>query len=254
MFEVALSPTVAARQEPALGLLRSIDWLGGVTPATMERLADQALLIRLPRGSRIFEQAEVPTFAEFVLGGSIELLAVRDEEETLVEIVRPPDMLLPAAMLGSLPYLVRACVREDALLLLVPAAAFRAAVAADHGLALAVLACQAMQFRRQMKQAKAIRLRTAEERVGAYMLALAESTPESRQIRLPLEKRQIAAQLAMTRETLSRALPTLSRHGLNVIGDLLRVSDIAKARLAFPFDPLIDGRDEIRPLIPGVAL
>lgn len=251
MFEVALSPAGAARLESALDMLRSIDWLAGVAPATMARLADQALLIRLPRGARIFEQAEVPGFAQFVLAGSIELLAVRDEEETLIEIVRPTDMLLPAAVLGSLPYLVRARVREDALVLMVPAAAFRAAVAADHGLALAMLACQAMQFRRQMKQAKAIRLRTAEERVGAFMLALAESEPRRREIRLPLEKRQIAAQLGMTRETLSRALPTLSAHGLKVVGDRLRVDDIAAARLAFPFDPLIDGRDEIRPLTHG---
>jgi CRP/FNR family transcriptional activator FtrB len=232
----------------ALEAFRSIDWLVAVAPTTIERLAAQAIVMRVPRGAQIFDQAEIPTFAQFVLAGSIELLAVRGEEETLVELVRPIDALLPAAVLGTLPYLVRARVREDAILLLVQAEAFRAAVASDHALCLAMLACQSTQFRRQMKLAKAIRLRSAEERVGSFLLALAETPPETGEIRLPLEKRQIASQLGMTRETLSRTLPAMSDRGLRVVGDTLFVDDIAAARAAFPYDPLIDGRDPITPL------
>lgn len=247
MFETELTPAIAAPAN-ALEALCSIGWLAEVTPATLERLAGQAMVIRMPRGTQIFEQAEVPGFAQFLLSGSIELLAVRGQEEALIEIVRPADMLLPAAVLGTLPYLVRARVREGATLLLVPAGTFRAAVAADHSLCLAMLACQAEQFRRQMKLAKAIRLRSAEERAGSFMLALAEGSSRSRDIRLPVEKRQIAAQLGMTRETLSRVLPSLADHGLSIFGDRLHVDDLAAARAAFPFEPLIDGREEIRPL------
>jgi CRP/FNR family transcriptional activator FtrB len=248
MFHTEIAPAMAAAPASAREALQSIGWLAQAEPATIERLAAQAILIRLPRGAQIFEQAEVPTFAQFLLAGSIELLAVRGQEETLIELVRPVDMLLPAALLGNLPYLARARVRADATLLLAPADAFRTAVAADHGLCLAILACQATQFRRQMKLAKAIRLRSAEERVGGFMLALAESRPGACEVRLPLEKRRIASQIGMTRETLSRVLPALAAHGLAVSGDRLLVHDIDAARAAFPYDPLIDGRDEIDPL------
>ena len=242
------SPTTPATAHEAL---RSVDWLAAVAPATIDRLAEQAAVIRLPSGARIFDQAETPSFAQFLLAGSVELLAVRGSEETLVELVRPVDLLLPAAVIGALPYLVRARVREEATLLLVQAGEFRRAVARDHAMCLALLACQATQFRRQMKLAKAVRLRSAEERAGSFMLALAEARPGSREIRLPLERRQLAAQLGMTRETLSRTLPALADHGLRVAGDRLHVDDLAAARAAFPFDPLIDGRDEIRPLLLG---
>lgn len=248
MLGTRFSPAMAAAPATAREALDRIGWLAEVAPATMERLAGQAMVIRLPRGAQIFEQAEVPGFAQFLLAGAIELLAVRGREATLIEMVRPVDMLLPAAVLGKLPYLARARVREDATLLLVPADAFRAAVANDHGLCLAMLACQATQFRRQMKLAKAIRLRSAEERAGSFMLALAESRPGGSEIRLPLEKRQIASQLGMTRETLSRVLPALAAYGLTISGDRLFVRDIAVARAAFPYDPLIDGSDEISPL------
>ena len=85
----------------------------------------------------------------------------------------------------------------------------------------------------------------AEERIGSYLLALA---PSADRAQLPEEKRLIASQLGMSRETLSRALSGLARHGLRVAGDMLHVDDRAAASAAFPFDPLIDGDEPIMPI------
>jgi CRP/FNR family transcriptional regulator, transcriptional activator FtrB len=57
---------------------------------------------------------------------------------------------------------------------MIQADSFREAVASDHTLCLAALACRAAQFRRQIRHAKNLQLRSAEERVGCYLLALAE--------------------------------------------------------------------------------
>jgi len=233
-----------------LGALTSMPWLADVAAPVLAKLAEHAVLHRVPAGVQLFEQAEVPGVAQFLIQGEIELLAVRDGEETLVELIRGPDLLLPAAVLNRQPYLARARVHRDALLMLAPAEAFRHAVCADHAFCLAVLACQAMQFRRQMKQAKAIRLRSAEERLGAYLMALCADAGQGAAIRLPLEKRQIASQLGMTRETLSRSFPAMARHGLRVAGDILHIDDLAAARAAFPSDPLIDGAETVTPLKP----
>jgi CRP/FNR family transcriptional activator FtrB len=233
---------------PATGMqaLRRVSWLGDVPDVTLTALADQSALHRAPAGVQLFEQAEIPGIAQFLLAGAVELLAVRNGEETLVELVGPVDLILPAAVLSRQPYLVRARVQADALLLMVPAEAFRRTVASDHAFCLAVLSCQTAQLRRQMRQAKSIRLRSAEERLGHYLLALAEAGDD--EVRLPHGKRLIASQLGMTRETLSRALPAMTRHGLRVVGDLLHLDDLGAARAAFPFDALIDGAEPIRPL------
>jgi CRP/FNR family transcriptional activator FtrB len=227
--------------------LRRTSWLSGVRDETLAGLADQSALHQAPVGVQLFDQAQTPGVAQFLLTGLVELLAVRGLDETLIESVAPVDLLLPAAILSNQPYLVRARVQADADLLLVPAVSFRRAVAEDHGFCLAVLACQAAQFRRQMRLAKSIRLRSAEERIGAYLLALAMSAG-SNQVRLPAEKRLIASQLGMTRETLSRGLAAMLRRGLRVVGDVLHVDDLAAAQAAFPFDPLIDGPEPIDPL------
>jgi CRP/FNR family transcriptional activator FtrB len=228
--------------------LAATPWLASVPTGTLNRLAEQSVMHRIAPGSMLFEQAETPAFAQILLSGSVELLGVRGSDETPVEFVRAIDLLLPAAVLNRQPYLLRARVLSEARLLMVHADAFRREVATDHTLCLAVLACEAAQFRRQVKHAKNLMLRSAEERAGCYLLALAEDARPGEQVRLPLEKRLIAAHLGMSRETFSRVLLGMAPHGLRVVGDLVIVEDAAAARARFPFDPLIDGPEAITPL------
>ena len=235
-------PTVASTPRLALG---AVLWLRSVPATMLDRLAAQAVLHRVPAGTQLFEQAETPAFALLLATGSVELLGVRGQEETMVEFVPAPNLLLPAAVLNRQPYLLRARVLNEAHLVMIQADGFRHAVAADHSLCLAVLACQAAQFRRQVRLAKNVRQRSAEERVGCYLLDLAMA---GQPVRLPLEKRLIASQLGMTRETFSRTLATVARHGLRVEGDVVTITNIDAATARFHLDPLIDGSETIHPL------
>lgn len=223
-------------------------WLGEVPAATLDRLAGLAVLHRVPSGSTLFEQAEIPAFAQLLVSGSVALLGVSGTAETLIELVRPIDLLLPAAVLNRQPFLARGRVLDEAHLVLIQVGAFREAIATDHALCLAVLGCQAAQFRRQIKLAKNLKLRSAEERVGCYLMGLVQEAAPSRPIRLPMEKRLIAWQLGMTRETFSRILSTMERYGLQISGDLIEVADAATLRARFRLDPQIDGPEPIVPL------
>ena len=231
--------------------LRQTSWLGLVPAATLDRMAEQAVLHRVPSGSTLFEQAEIPSFAQLLVSGSVALLGVSGSAETLIELVRPIDLLLPAAVLSRQPYLTRARVVENAHLVLIQAEVFRNAVATDHALCLAVLSCQATQFRRQIKLAKNLKLRSAEERVGCYLLALLQEGTPNMPMRLPMEKRFIAWQLGMTRETFSRILAGRERHGLRIVGETLEIADTTSLRTRFHLDPQIDGPEPILTFSPG---
>src|ERR1019366_4331749 len=75
--------------------------------------------LRGPRGSTLFEQAEIPSFAQLLVSGSVALLGVSGTAETLIELVRPIDLLLPAAVLNRQPFLARGRVLEEAHLVLI---------------------------------------------------------------------------------------------------------------------------------------
>ena len=228
--------------------LATVAWLRAVSGETLDRLTEFAVLHRMPPGSMLFEQAETPAFLLCVVSGSVELFGVRGSDETLIELVGPGDLLLPAAVLNRQPYLLRARVLDEAQLVMIQAEAFRRAVASDHALCLAVLACEAAHFRRQVKSAKNIKLRSAEERVGCYFLKIAEQVLPAASFKLTLEKRLIASQLGMTRETFSRTLAGIGQHGLQVEGDTIHIINIDAARARFQLDPLIDGPEAVQPL------
>jgi CRP/FNR family transcriptional activator FtrB len=237
--------TAASSPRTVLG---EIPWLRPVPPATLDRLAGQAVLHRVPSGSTLFEQAETPSFAQLLVAGSVELIGISGANETLIEVVRPIDLLLPAAVLNRQPYLARGRVLEEAHLVLIQAETFRETVATDHALCLAVLGCQAAQFRRQVKLVKNLKLRSAEERVGCYLLGLMPEATAHVSVRLPLEKRLIAWQLGMTRETFSRVLAAMTQYGLRIVGDMVEVADTAALRARFHLDPLIDDPEPIMSL------
>jgi CRP/FNR family transcriptional activator FtrB len=199
-------------------------------------------------GQHLFEQSETPAFAQLLVAGCVELLAVDGANEALIETVHPVDLLLPAPVLNRQPYLARGWVLEEAQLVLIDADAFRDAVAADHALCLAVLACQAAQFRSQVKLAKNLKLRSAEQRVGCYLIGLLRGGDSRVPIRLPFEKRRIVWQPGMTRETFSRVLAGLARYGLCVTGDTVKIADLAAAQAQFLLDPLIDDPVTMTPL------
>jgi CRP/FNR family transcriptional activator FtrB len=242
------SPPDLASRSTAREAFRQIPWLKGVSSKTLDALAAQAVLHRVPAGSVLFDQAETPTFAQFLLAGSIELLGARDQIETLVELLRPVDLVIPAAIISGQPYLMRARVYEEAHLLLVRTEAFRDVIASDHAFCRAVLSCLSAQFRRQVRQAKNLKLRSAEERVGCYLMSLIGHASTDIAIRLPIEKRLIASQLGMTRETFSRALSAMAKFGIAIHGDVMHIADATTARSRFPLDPLIDGPEPIAPL------
>ena len=143
-----------APESPVLDALRSVAWLHEVPRRTLDVLSAEAMLHRVPSGSLVFEQAETPAFAQFLLAGSVELLGVRGQAEALIELLQPVDLIIPAAVVSGQPYLMRARVYEEAHLLLIGAEAFRRAMATDHALCRAVLGCLAAQFRRQVRTAK----------------------------------------------------------------------------------------------------
>lgn len=207
-------------------------------------LLRNAMIHGVAAGTVLFEQGEVPNFQLIVLSGSAQLFGRSIEgREVLIEAVRPPDLIIPAAVVTGAPYLMQARVPEPSRFLLIQAAAFRAAVEADPLLAHAVIGSLAQQFRRMVRQIKNLKLRSSTQRVGCYILALSQRQGTPNRIVLPYEKHLIASELGITRESFSRALSSLERSGIKVESQTIEILDAARLAAECIPDPLIDGTD-----------
>lgn len=209
---------------------------------TRAKLQRVSMVHGLAAGTILFEQGVVPNFQVIVLSGSVQLIGRSiDRREVLIEVVRAPDLVIPAAVISGAPYLMQARVPEPSRFLLIQAEAFRGAVAGDPLLAHAVLLGLAEQFRRMVRQIKNLKLRSATQRVGCYVLALSARQGTRDQAVFPYEKHLIASELGITRESFSRALASLETSGTKVEGQKITILNRSRLAAECMPDPLIDG-------------
>ena len=207
-------------------------------------LLRNAVVHRVGSGTILFEQGHMPTFQLVVLSGSSQLLGRSIQgREVLIETVRAPDFVVPAAVVTGAPYLMRARVPEPSHFLLIHAAMFRAVVDTNPVLAQAVIGSLAQQFRRMVRQIKNLKLRSSTQRVGCYVLALSKRQGTPDRAVLPYEKSLIASELGITRESFSRALSRLESFGIEVDGQTITIHDREQLGVECIPDPLIDGPD-----------
>jgi len=219
--------------------------LGGMTAAGRTRLLKSAITHRVAAGTVLFDQGSAPTFQHIVIEGSVHLFGrSHGNRGVLIEVVEAPDLVVPAAVMTQAPYLMQARIPRDSQLLLIEASAFRAMLLEEPELARAVILSLSEQFRRMVRQIKNLKLRTSAERVGCYILALAQRQGGGGPVVLPYEKHLIASMLGITPESFSRALALLQKHGIAVEGERISILDREALAAACGPDPLIDGVGE----------
>lgn len=217
--------------------------LRGLSEDRRREIMDSTMLHTVPAGSVLFEQGDTPNFQIVVMSGSVQLFGRSTSgREVLVEVVSPPDLIIPAAVVTGAPYLMRARVPEPSTFLLIQARTFRDLVASDLALASSVIGSLSTQFRRMVRQIKNLKLRSAVQRIGCYLLTLSERQGTPEKAVLPYEKNLIASELGITRESFSRGLASLEAHGIRIDGQTIWIDDAERlARECVP-DPLIDDR------------
>ena len=232
-----------------LSKLETLPWLRALPASRRRELERHSIVHSVAPGTVLFEQGELPGFQYVLLSGSIHLLGRSiTGHEVLIEVVEPPDLVVPAAVATGQPFLMRAQVSEPSRLVLIQADAFREAVLREPLLAQQVIASLAGQFRRLVRQIKNLKLRTATERVGCYLLALSKRQGTPHSAILPYEKKLIASELGITRESFSRALSALQKHGVEVRNASISIQDQNRLAAACGLDPLIDAANGPLPI------
>jgi CRP/FNR family transcriptional regulator, transcriptional activator FtrB len=188
--------------------------------------------VKLPEDTELCRQGTPPQHLHVLLEGQVALwAAAQDESRAAVEVVRPPGYFVLATVLTRLPYLMTAQTVSEARLLLVDVDGLHALLARDVELANALLRAEALNFRALVRQVQDLKLRTAAQRLGCYLLALVDD-PESTtaKFRLPFDKRLLAARLGCRQENLSRAFASLRSIGVETHGSRVILHDIPALR------------------------
>ena len=101
-----------------------------------------------------------------------------------------------------------------------------------------MLRAEAQDFHSRVLQVCDLKLRTTAQRLGHYLLELApDKSSKTVTMRLPFDKRLLAARLGCRQENLSRAFATLRDLGVETRGSRVVLNDIPRLRdYAVAFD------------------
>ena len=207
-------------------LLEKMRILRRAGPETLARLAAKSDTRSFARGSVLFDQGDAAQYAYFLLHGEVALIGKRDQAEMVVEFFGTGDIILAAAVLLDRPYLVKARTIEESRIVLVPAALFRDLVHADHSLAIAMAEEMARHWRVLVRQIKDLKLRSAPQRLAAYLLMRRRAG--ATKLVLNEDRKVLAGRLGITAESLSRAFALLRPLGVQGKGHEIHIGDPAR--------------------------
>lgn len=197
-----------------------------VTGPSRQRLLQMAQVRTFERSQQIIRQGDACPGVYVVGSGMVRIykLSPAGKDHVLHLATAGETFLEVASILGmDCPAFAEAI--EPAECVLLPNAAFRAALDEDHALCQQLLAGMALRVRQFVGLLEDIVLRDALSRVAKYLLE--KSSDKQQTITLPSLKKHLASHLNLTSETLSRCLRQLLDGGLIEAGEgqAIRIAD-----------------------------
>lgn len=219
----------AANRPVDLAVVAALPLFSGLSPECLAHLIAYSGVARYGTNETIFHQGEDARHLHVLLDGQVGLVGgVSDGEETVVEILRPGEDFIAAAVLTARPYLMGARALQACCILEIPAERLRRDILSHAELAVAMLTSLANHFRNLVREVKDLKLMSAAQRLAVYLVGLAPKCDGAVMVRLPYQKAIIAARIGVRAETLSRAFTALRDHGVTLDGMVVHISDLER--------------------------
>jgi CRP/FNR family transcriptional activator FtrB len=230
--DTAVSEPRLAAEAIDVDLLRQTPLFRDMDEALLERLLPVCSIASVAADTMVARQGERSDYLLVVLSGQIALMnAAPNGDSAVVEVVHPGGQFFLSTVLSRLPLLMSAQTVCPTRLLRLSVDGVLALLPTEPSLAASLLRAEAMDFRAMVRQVCDLKLRTTAQRLGCYLLALSKDhETNSVALRLPFDKRLLAARLGCRQENLSRAFAALRSVGVETHGARVILHDVARLR------------------------
>lgn len=198
-----------AQNREIMDALRLTPFLGQVPTADLEQLAAHAIRVSTRAGEILFRQGEKSGSFFIVLSGHVVLfLDGEGDPSKIARIAGRGESFGESCICCHAARLVTAQAFGRAELIAIPGAALQGLFCASPGLAVGLISEVSMRLRGLVRQVMDLKMKSAAQRLGGYLLELAAADAGPATIRLPFEKKtpREPARHA-TGDTLARPVP-----------------------------------------------
>ncbi len=198
--------------------------------STLRALVPSCIFQSFSAGITINKVGEIPAFIYCLRSGSVEGWASLNDAETIVATSAAP-MVFEVSMAVQHHASVLAIVtREASETIAIETSAFLKAIQDDQAVCHAALIHASRVNMQMIDRLLDHRLRTAEQRLGQWVLSAMERNGNSRTVTIGVSKRALAYELGMSPANLSRLFNVLREHGVEIKGMSMTIVDLDKLR------------------------
>jgi len=209
--------------------LRDVPMFATVDVQSLQRLTRDGKLEQFEDGQTIFRQGDRALHVAIVLDGFVKLTRTAScGDETLINICNVGESLYEALTPDGESYRVGAEAVGLAQVMKLSAPRFRYMLRESPTFAAAVIEEAARKVSSLIGEIESLKGQTAEQRLARFLLSLCPPDVESCCIRLPYDKRLIAARLGVKQETLSRAFAKLREIGVRTETRDVSIENVAR--------------------------
>jgi CRP/FNR family transcriptional regulator, cyclic AMP receptor protein len=220
-----------------LKVLEGLPLFAGSSSEALQRVAERMVSRRLPRDAMLFREGEACHGLYVVGEGRVVVYqASRDGREYILDSVKPGQSLAELPLFDGGPYPASARAAEDSLLYFLSLADFQTLYRSNPEIADTLIRHLGQRMRRMVRLVERLSLKDVPARLAATLLDYARAADALRNgatFSLPRTHYELAAELATSRESVTRAFARLRREGAIASEEgRVRIADLDRLRSA----------------------
>jgi CRP/FNR family transcriptional regulator, dissimilatory nitrate respiration regulator len=201
------------RRTALIGTLRQSRMFSDLSSENLEAVAAVCSLKSLEKGQMLFREGDKAEGFYVLQTGAISVFKITpDGREQIICVFRPPDSFAEVTLATLEAYPANAVALENSKIVLVQRAGFRDLIRRNPELSLHMLASMSLHLKHLVQTLQDYKGRQIEGRLADWLLRHAPEGAVS--FELPVTKKNLAGQLGVTSETLSRTFARFRDEGL----------------------------------------
>jgi len=213
-----------------LQAMRTTPLLGDLADSVLDRLVAISRIVNVPEDVQLCRQGDAADQLFIVLSGYLSAFSIAPNGTfAVVEVIRSGETLGLLSVLARQPRVLGLRAVTASSLLSVDGGELMVLIQQEPSLFNALIRLGVNEFRALVRQVCDLKLRTTAQRLGCYLLSLsAGQQTNTAALRLPFDKRLLAARLGCRQENLSRAFAALRDYGVETHGARVILHDVAR--------------------------
>lgn len=198
--------------------------------STLRALVPSCIFQSFSAGITINKVGQVPAFIYCLRSGSVEGWARLNDAETIVASTSAPMVFEVSTAIQNHPSVLAIVTREPCETIAIETSAFLQAVHDDQAVCHAALVHASRVNMLMIDRLLDHKLRTAEQRLGQWILGAMEKDGNSATVKIGFSKRALAYELGMSPANLSRLFHVFREHGVEISGMNMTITDVERLR------------------------